>query len=86
MWLPSPPPVAAVAPVADAAQVRPEVAFDLLLVARGMDLAKLCPSWEPVQATALEDTGYAGSRDLDAVVARQVPYDARGAGWYILRR
>ena len=60
--------------------------WDLLLVARGMDLAKLCSSWEPVQAIALEDTGYAGARDLDVAVARQVPYDAHGASWYILRR
>ena len=44
-----------------------------------MDLAQPCISWEPAQAIAREDTGYAGSGDLDVVVARQVPNDAHGS-------
>ncbi len=52
------------------------MARHLLLVAGGMDLAEPRTSWEPVQAIALEDAGYAGSGDLDVVVARQIPNDA----------
>jgi hypothetical protein len=43
---------------------------NLLLVAGGVDLAEHCSAWEPVQAIALEDAGYASSGDLDVVVAR----------------
>jgi hypothetical protein len=52
------------------------VAWHLLLVAGCVDLAEPCSPQQPVQAIALEDTGYAGSRELDVMVARQIPNDA----------
>ena len=52
------------------------VAWHLLLVAGCVDLAEPCSPRQAVQAIALEDTGYAGSRDLDVMVARQIPNDA----------
>jgi hypothetical protein len=46
------------------------MARNLLLVAGGMDLAEPRTSWEPVQAIALEDTGYAGRGVLQWQVSR----------------
>ena len=50
-----------------------------LLVTGRVDLAQPRPSWEPVQAIALEDTGCAGSGDLDVMVAGKIPDDAHGS-------
>jgi len=55
------------------------VARHLSLVTGGVDLAEPCSPREQVQAIALEDMGYAGARDLDVVVARQVPDDTHGS-------
>jgi hypothetical protein len=51
------------------------MAWNLLLVTSGVNLAKPCSPRQPVQAIALEDTGYAGSGDLDVMVAGQIPDD-----------
>ena len=55
------------------------VTWNLLLVAGGVGLTEPCYPREPVLAIALEDTGYAGSGDLDVAVARQVPNDTHGS-------
>ena len=52
------------------------MARNLLLITGGVDFTKPRSSWKLVQAIALEDTGYASSRDLDVMVTRQVPDDA----------
>lgn len=52
------------------------MARNLLLVAGGVDLAKPRSTRQPAQAIALEDTGYAGSGDLDGMVGGQIPDDA----------
>jgi hypothetical protein len=52
------------------------MARNLLLITSGVNLAQPCSPRQPVQAIALEDAGYAGSGDLDVVVARQIPNDA----------
>ena len=57
----------------------PELDVDLNLAARSMDFAEPCSPPYAVQAIALEDTGYTGSRDLDVVIARQVSNDAHGS-------
>ena len=49
------------------------VTRNLFLVAGGLDLAEPCSSSEPIQDTAIEDRGYAGSGDLDVMVAGQLP-------------
>ena len=57
----------------------PELDVDLNLAARSMDFAEPCSPPHAVQSIALEDTGYTGSRDLDVVIARQVPNDVDGS-------
>ena len=52
---------------------------DLLLIALGMDLTNPRATRKPVQAIAPENAIDAGIRDLDGVIARQIPDDPNGS-------
>ena len=52
---------------------------DLLLIALGMDLTNPRAARKPVQAIAPENAIDAGIRDLDVVIARQIPDDPNGS-------
>ena len=52
------------------------VARNLLLVTGRVNLSEPRTPRQSVQAIALEDTGYAGSGDLDVMVAGKIPDDA----------
>ena len=52
---------------------------DLLLIALGMDLTNPRAARKPVQAIAPENAIDAGIRDLDGVIARQIPDDPNGS-------
>ena len=52
---------------------------DLLLIALGMDLTNPRAARKPVQAIAPENAIDAGIRDLDVVIARQIPDDPDGS-------
>jgi hypothetical protein len=52
------------------------MARNLLLITGGVNLAQPRSPRQAVQAIALEDTRYACGRNLDVMVAGQVPNDA----------
>ena len=54
------------------------VARDLFGIAFGVDLSEPRPPWQPVETMTSEDPVDAGVRDLDAVIALQVPDDPDG--------
>jgi len=55
------------------------VARDLVLIALSVDLTNPRASRKPVQAIAPENAIDAGIRDLDVVIARQIPDDPNGS-------
>jgi hypothetical protein len=54
------------------------VAGNFLLITLGVNFANPSTSRKPVQAVSLENAIDAGIRDLDVVIARQIPDDPDG--------